>query len=91
MTGHEFTLPKRILDRALESAPSKHIVRGKLLIGCCSDEREDSIRSYWKDLAKGSGGEGAKLHFDQVSTGMKCVDCSGISYIDENEETGACK
>jgi hydrogenase nickel incorporation protein HypA/HybF len=91
MTMHEFTLTKRILDLALEDAHSKHIVRVNLLTGSFSDEREDSIRFYWKDLAEGSLGEGAKLHFDHVRTEMKCLDCSGISYIDENEEMCTCK
>ena len=88
---HEFALTKRILDRALEDSHSKHIVRVNLLIGSFSEEREDSIAYYWRDLAKGSLGEGAELHFDHVKTETKCMDCSGTFYLNENEEECTCK
>jgi Zn finger protein HypA/HybF involved in hydrogenase expression len=55
-----------------------------LLIGSFSEEREDSIKFYWKDLAKGSFGEGAELHFDPVKAEMKCLDCTGTFYLDED-------
>jgi hydrogenase nickel incorporation protein HypA/HybF len=60
-----------------------------LLIGPFSDEREDSIRFYWKDLAKGSLGEGAQLHFEHTPVEIKCLDCIGMFYLDE--ETSMCK
>ncbi len=91
MVMHEFTLTKNILDRALENAHSKRIIRVHLLIGSFSTEREESIQFYWKDLAKGSLGEGAELHFEHVNAEMKCLDCSGVSFLDENEETYTCK
>lgn len=91
MAMHEFTLTQNLLDRALEIAHSKRILRVNLLIGSFSDEREESIHFYWKDLAKGSLGEGAELHFAHVKTEMKCLDCSGMSYLDENEEIFTCK
>ena len=87
---HEFTFTKNLLDRALENAHSKRILRVNLLIGLLSEEREDSFQFYWKDLARGSPGEGAELHFDHVKTEMKCLDCSGAFHLDENEETCTC-
>jgi Zn finger protein HypA/HybF involved in hydrogenase expression len=87
----EFTLTQKLLDRALETAGSKRIKRVYLLIGSFSEERESSIQFYWKDLAKGSGGEGAELHFDHITSEMKCLDCSGMSFLDENEEIGTCR
>lgn len=86
MRMHEFALTQNLLDRALEQAQSKRILRVNLLIGSFSDEREDSIRFYWKDLAKGSAGEGAEIHFDHVETEMKCLDCSGMFYLDADED-----
>ena len=83
---HEFALTQNLLDRALKYAQSKHILRVNLLIGSFSDEREDSIRFYWKDLAKGSAVEGTEIHFDHVETEMKCLDCSGMFYLDEDED-----
>ena len=83
---HEFALTQKLLQRALKCAHAKRIVRVNLLIGSFSDEREDSIRFYWKDLARGSAGEGAEIHFDHVEAEMKCLDCSGMFYLDEDED-----
>ncbi len=87
---HEFDLTQNLLDHALQKAHSKKIKRVHLLIGPFSEEREDAILFYWKDLAKGSFGEGAELHFDHVKAEMRCFDCTGISYLDENEESSVC-
>jgi hydrogenase nickel incorporation protein HypA/HybF len=81
---HEFSLTQNLLELALKNADSKRIVRVNLLIGPFSDEREDSIEFYWKDLAKGSSGEGAELHFEHVKAEMKCLDCSGTFYLEED-------
>lgn len=80
----EFALTQNLLERALNNAHSKRIIRVNLLIGSLSEEREDSIKFYWKDLAKGSFGEGAELHFDHVKAEMKCLDCTGTFYLDED-------
>jgi len=86
----EFALTQKLLEQALETAHSKKIKRVHLLIGSFSEEREDSIQFYWKDLAKGSPGDGAELHFDHVIPEMKCLGCSGMSYLDENEKECTC-
>jgi Zn finger protein HypA/HybF involved in hydrogenase expression len=87
----EFSVTQDLLNRALEIANSKRIVRVNLLIGPFSEEREESIQFYWKDLAKGSFGEGAELHFDRVNVEMKCFDCTGTFYLDGDEEVSMCK
>ena len=87
---HEFTVTQNLLERVLEKSQSKRILRVNLLIGSFSEEREHCIKFYWKDLAKGSPGEGAELHFDHVQIEMKCLDCSGVFYLDENEESYLC-
>jgi len=86
-----FSLTRKLLDLALEESGSKRIVRVNLLIGPFSDEREESIRFYWKDLAKGTPGEGAVLHFERIPVEMKCLDCSGTFYLDENGEDNVCR
>ena len=86
---HEFSLTQHLLDLALKKADSKQIVRVNLLIGSFSDEREESIQLYWKHLAKGSLGEGAKIHFEHVPVEMKCLDCTGTFYLDD--ETSMCR
>ena len=84
---HEFTITQNLLNRALKTADSKRIVRVNLLIGPFSEEREDSIKFYWRDLAKGSFGEGAELHFDHVKAEMKCFGCTGTFYLDGKGST----
>lgn len=74
---HEFSLTQTILDAALKNANSKRIVNVNLLIGPFSEGREESIKFYWRDLAKGTPGEGAQLHFQHLIVDMKCIECGG--------------
>lgn len=82
---HEFSLTQNLLDMALKNADSRRIVNVHLLIGPFSDEREESIQFYWRDLAKGTLGEGAKLHFQYVKAEMKCLACGGTFNLDGEE------
>ena len=74
---HELYLTQNLLETALNSADSKRIVKVNLLIGPFSDDREESIQFYWRDLAKGTLGEGAKINFEHVQVEMKCLECGG--------------
>lgn len=85
---HDFSLTQHLLDAALEKANSRQIVRVNLLIGPFSNEREESIQFYWKDLAKGSRGQGAVLHFERIAVETKCLNCTGTSYVEG--ETSLC-
>jgi Zn finger protein HypA/HybF involved in hydrogenase expression len=80
---HEFTLTQNLLDTALKNAGSRRILRVNLLIGPFSQEREESIAAYWRDLATGSFGEDAELHFSHMPVATKCLDCSGAFYLVE--------
>jgi Zn finger protein HypA/HybF involved in hydrogenase expression len=80
---HEFSRTQSLLDLALKKSNSKRIKCVTLLIGPFSDEREDAIRFYWKDLARGSPGEGAELRFNHAPVEMKCFDCSGPVSLEE--------
>lgn len=82
---HEFSITQNLLDVALKNANSKRIVDVNLLIGPFSDEREESIQFYWRDLAKGTLAEGAKLHFQYVKAEMKCLACGGTFNLESNE------
>jgi len=82
---HEFSLTQNLLNIALKNADSKRIVSVNLLIGPFSDEREESIQFYWRDLAKGTLGEGARLHFKHVKAEMKCLACGGTFNLEGNE------
>ena len=79
---HEFSLTQNLLDTALKNAHSKRILNVNLLIGSFSAEREESIRFYWQDLAKGTPGEGAKIHFEHIKADMRCFGCGGIPSLD---------
>jgi hydrogenase nickel incorporation protein HypA/HybF len=80
---HEFSRTQSLLQRVLRDAGARRIVRLNLLIGPFSAQREESIRFYWRDLAKGSSGEGAELHFEHLPVEVKCLDCTGTFYLDE--------
>jgi hydrogenase nickel incorporation protein HypA/HybF len=88
---HEFSLTNKLFECALKKANGKRIVRVNLLIGPFSEEREESIQFYWKDLAQGSVGEGAEVHFDHVEIELKCLDCSGAFYLDQNDQVSVCR
>lgn len=82
---HEFSLTQNLLDIALKNADSRRIVNVHLLIGPFSDDREESIQFYWRDLAKGTLGEGAKLHFWRVKAEMKCLECGGTFNLEDDQ------
>ncbi len=82
---HEFSLTQNLLETALKKANFKRIVNVNLLIGSFSEEREESIQFYWRDLAKGTPGEGAKLHFQHVKADMKCLGCGGTFGLEDGE------
>lgn len=73
----ELSLTQNLLELALKKTNSKRIVKVNLLIGPFSEEREENIRFYWRDLAKGTPGEGAQLRFRHINVDMKCLGCGG--------------
>src|SRR5512140_1695604 len=82
----EYSLTQSLLETVLKNADSKRVVNVNLLIGSFSEEREESIQFYWRDLAKGTLGEGAKLNFQRVETEMKCLEC-GATFNLEDEQS----
>ena len=75
---HELSLTQNILNVALQNAGDKHLLRVNLLIGEFSDEREDSIRFYWDELAKGTSAQNAQLYFQRVDAEMQCLACETV-------------
>lgn len=86
---HEFRITQKLLDLALKEAKTRRIVNVNLLIGSFSEEREESIQSYWQDLARGTPGEGAELHFQHVKADLKCIGCGGALSL--GDEGSICK
>jgi len=80
---HEFKITQNLLDVALKQAEPRRIVNVNLLIGSFSEEREESIQFYWRDLAKGTSGESAELHFRHVEADLKCFGCGGALGFDD--------
>lgn len=87
-TMHEFNLTEKLLAMSLTSAKGRRIVNVKLLIGPFSEDREESIRFYWRDLAKGTPGDGASLCFEHVQPEIKCLGCGGA--LDVEHEGSIC-
>jgi hydrogenase nickel incorporation protein HypA/HybF len=79
----EFRITQNLLDEAIKKANSRRILNVHLRIGSFSEEREESIRFYWRDLAKGTPGDGAILHFQHLKAEMKCFGCSGALVFDD--------
>lgn len=78
---HEYSLTQTILQTALrhaQQAGTTKITRINLIIGEYSDEREESIRFYWDELAKGTPAQDADLHFERVPAEMKCLECGNV-------------
>jgi hydrogenase nickel incorporation protein HypA/HybF len=89
---HEFRITQNLLDVALKTANARRIVNVNLLIGSFSEDREESIQFYWRDLARGTPGENAKLHFQHVKADMKCFGCGGaLGFDDEGSICAYCQ
>lgn len=82
---HELSITENLLDIALKRSNSKRILKVNLLIGPFSEDREEEIRFYWRDLAKGTPGEGAKLHFEHIKPDLRCLECGGTLNLEANE------
>jgi hydrogenase nickel incorporation protein HypA/HybF len=83
MYMREFAITQNILDAAIKKTGSKRILSVHLRIGAFSEEREESIRLYWRDLAKGTPGDGATLHFQHMNVDMRCFGCGGALVFDD--------
>lgn len=81
----EFRITQTILDAAIRKADSRRILNVHLRIGAFSEEREESIRFYWRDLAKGTPGDGAILHFEHVPVDLKCFGCGGALVLEDGD------
>ena len=80
---HEFSITQNLLDAALKEAKTRRIINVNLLIGSFSEEREESIQFYWRDLARGTPGEAAELHFQHLRADLKCIGYSGALSLEE--------
>jgi len=81
---HELNLTRTLFETTLRYAETRQVKQVNLLIGELSDEREDSIRFYWDELAKGTSAQHAQLHFQRVNAEMKCLVCAAVFHpVDE--------
>ena len=72
---HELNLTQTLFETTLRYAEKRQVKQVNLLIGEFSDEREDSIRFYWDELAKGSLAQDAHLNFQHADAEMQCLAC----------------
>ena len=81
---HELNLTQTLFETTMRYAEKRQVKQVNLLIGEFSDEREDSIRFYWDELAKGTTAQGAQLRFQRVNAEMKCLVCEAVFHpVDE--------
>src|SRR6185436_19253723 len=72
---HELNLTQTLFETTMRYAEKRQVKQVNLLIGEFSDEREDSIRFYWDELAKGTSAQGSQLLFQRVDAEMQCLAC----------------
>ncbi len=78
---HEYSLTQTLLQTVLQHAQqagTAKITRVNLILGEFSDEREESIRFYWDELAGGTPAQDAEMHFERVAAEMSCLDCGNV-------------
>jgi hydrogenase nickel incorporation protein HypA/HybF len=78
---HEYHIVESIVKQILEKAKSscaKKITSVTLILGELSGLQEESIRTYFDNLAKENILEGAKLIIKPVKSKLKCQDCGEI-------------
>jgi hydrogenase nickel incorporation protein HypA/HybF len=75
---HEYHATERILNHAIEQAARANAARitdAHFVIGDISTYTADSIQGAWEVLARGTTGEGARLHFRNVDAELQCMVC----------------
>ena len=75
---HELNLTQTLFETTMRYAESRQVKQVNLLIGEFSDEREDSIRFYWDELAKGTSAQNAQLYFQRLDAEMQCLACETV-------------
>ncbi|HLE13135.1 MAG TPA: hydrogenase maturation nickel metallochaperone HypA [Anaerolineales bacterium] len=76
---HELSVTESLLEIALrhgKSANASHITDLYLVIGQLSSLIDDSVQFYWDIVSKDTLAEGANLHFQRISTQIRCLDCA---------------
>jgi hydrogenase nickel incorporation protein HypA/HybF len=85
---HELNLTRTLFETTMRYAEKRQVKQVNLLIGEFSDEREDSIRFYWDELAKGTSAQDAELHFQRADAEMQCLACETVFH--PKEELVSC-
>jgi hydrogenase nickel incorporation protein HypA/HybF len=67
-----------MLEKALQKANeagADRIADVHLVLGEISSYTEESIRSLWDEVSRGTSAENAKLHFRHVRAEVQCMAC----------------
>ncbi|HAZ09494.1 MAG: hydrogenase maturation nickel metallochaperone HypA [Omnitrophica bacterium GWA2_41_15] len=78
---HEYHIVEGVVKQILEKAKNsnaKKITSVTLILGELSGLQEESIRTYFDNLAKENLLEGARLIIKPVKSKLRCKDCSSI-------------
>ncbi len=68
------TVLRRAVQHALENG-AKRVLGLHLVLGETSTHAEETIRSQWESISKGTAAEGAALHFRRVRAEVQCMAC----------------
>jgi hydrogenase nickel incorporation protein HypA/HybF len=74
----ELNATQAMIQRAIHQAAEQHagrITDVYVVIGRISGLSEEPVRSYWRELSKGTPAEGARLHFRKIEGELQCMAC----------------
>jgi len=85
---HELGVTENIVNVALakaREAQASKVIQINLVIGELSGFVPDCIQFYFDSLSKDTIVEGAVLHFESVSTQLRCRNCSAIFHPEDTQ------
>ncbi len=72
---HELSITEAILEVVLKHAAGARVTAVHLTVGELSSFVDESIELFWSELARGTGAEGAALHFRNLPGTLRCLEC----------------
>jgi hydrogenase nickel incorporation protein HypA/HybF len=72
---HEMPVTQGVLNMALEAAGGRRVADIYLRVGVMSAIVPSSVEVFFVHLSKGTGAEGARLHFEAAPLEMACLEC----------------
>jgi len=72
----ELQFTKNILDKSLSQTPNAERIKiVHIIMGEISELDQNLIEQHWRELAKGTPAEHARLHFRLIEAEVQCMAC----------------